>query len=152
MGITALFNRITNARKQGMFTIFKHWLQCLGIKKIKRRDDGYINWGLGVERPFFFSSKFAIQHSSVTITGSQFTHNTLWPVKYSIVKMNKLGTSIQYFGSVIYYGNCSDGELNHTFHIPNGIGYQLEVFNYFKYHTAGRVQIIHPLKESSTKS
>jgi hypothetical protein len=150
MGLHDLFNFITNIGKRRIITMIKRWLQRFSLKKIRRLYNGYIDWGLGVERPFLFSSKFPIKHSSVTITGSQVTHNASWPVKYSIVKINKLGTSIQYFDSVIYYGDYSEGELNHTFHIPNGTGYQLEVFNYFKYHSTGRIQIIHPLKESSS--
>lgn len=102
----------------------------------------YIKWGLGIDVPFFFSSKFAIKRNSITISGSQITHDDSWPIKYSIVKRSKLGTTIKYFDSVTFYGNHSEGEFNHTFTIPNDTGYQLEVFNYFKYHSAGKIRII----------
>ena len=117
-------------------------LQLWRLKKLVRKDQGYINWGLGIDAPFFFSTKFAIENKSITITGSQITHNHSWPIKYSIVKMSNLGTSIQYFDSVIFYGDHAEGEFVHTFSIPSDTGYQLEVFNYFKYHSTGKIRII----------
>lgn len=121
---------------------FKTWIPKRGKNKESQRSDKYITWGLGIENPFYLSSKFSVDQPSITINGHQITHNHSWPVKYSIVKTNKFGTSITYFDSVIFYGNYSDSEFNHTFQIPIGADYQLEVFNYYKYQSTGKIQII----------
>ena len=105
-------------------------------------EEEYINWGLGVEVPFFSSSKFSIENRSVAIVGSQITHNRSWPIKYSIVKISKLGASIQYYDSVIFYGDYFDGEFQHIFHPPNGTDYQLLIFNYYQYHSIGKFRMI----------
>jgi hypothetical protein len=102
----------------------------------------YLNWGLGIDGPFFFSKKFSIENNSITILGTQITHDQKWPVKYSIVKLSKFGTSIQYFDSVIFHGNQSDKEFKHTFIVPSGTDYQLEVFNYCRYITTGKFHVI----------
>jgi len=101
-----------------------------------------MNWGLGIEVPFFSSSKFSIENNSIAITGSQITHDHSWPIKYSIVKISKLGTSIKYFDSVIFYGDQFDREFQHIFHLPNGTDYQLLIFNYYQYHSIGRFRMI----------
>ncbi len=127
--------------------IFKNG-QPWRFKKSHSKENVYISWGLGIDRPFFFSSKFAIKNKSITITGSQITHDHSWPIKYSIVKKSKLGTSIKYCDSVIFYGNYSKGEFIHTFNIPSGTDYQLEVFNHFKYHSTGKIQITQDRNQS----
>ncbi|WP_127486466.1 hypothetical protein [Neobacillus mesonae] len=121
---------------------FKGWFGKSQVIKKTKKEDLYINWGLGIESPYYLSTKFSIDHQSITINGCQTTHNHSWPIKYSIVKTNKLGTSIQCFDSVLIFGNYSDNEFNHTFTIPNGTDYQLEVFNYYKYHSTGQVKMI----------
>lgn len=108
----------------------------------KKIEEGYINWGLGIEVPYFISSKFSIENNSITIIGSQITHDRSWPIKYSIVKISKLGTSINFFDSIIFWGDHSDGEFRHTFHIPNGTDYQLLIFNYYHYQSTGMLRII----------
>ncbi|NRD79211.1 hypothetical protein HPT25_17775 [Bacillus sp. BRMEA1] len=140
MGVNALFHFL-NTGNQRIFTRLKKWLQAWRIKKTKKLDNDQFCWKLGVDSPFYFSSEFAIEHSSITIIGSQITHNPSWPVKYSIVKKKIFGTSLQFFDSAVYYGDLSEGELYHTFHLPKGTGYQLMVFNYFKYHTSGEIKI-----------
>ncbi|MED3564356.1 hypothetical protein [Bacillus xiapuensis] len=98
-------------------------------------------WGLRTDSPFYFSSKFNIENKTITIRGSQTTHDHLSPIKYSIVKLSKFGLSIEYFDSVIFYGNHSEKELAYTFTVPNGTGYQLEIFNYCSFHSTGKIWI-----------
>lgn len=112
-----------------------------GLKKHKK-EDGELKWGLGIAVPFFFSSKFTVDHEIITIHGIQTTHDESSPVKYSIVKISKLGTSIEYFDSVTFYGDSGGEEFNYTFTVPNGTGYQLEIFNYFHYHATGNVRML----------
>lgn len=126
----------------GIYRLVKHCFQPWWLKRDLKKEEGYVSWGLGVDAPFFFSSKFPIGNQSITITGFQRTHDNLSPIKYSIVKMSKLGTSIKYFDSVIFYGDQSNREFEHSFNLPNGTGYQLEVFNYCKCHSSGTVRII----------
>lgn len=120
----------------------KDWFHRRKVNREAQRGDQYFNWGLGIESPFYLSTKFSTEQQSITINGFQTAHNHTWPVKYSIVKIGKLGTSITYFDSVIFYGTYSENEFRHTFNIPNGSDYQLEVFNFYKYHSTGKVQII----------
>ncbi|MFZ7943420.1 hypothetical protein [Neobacillus sp. 19] len=133
--------------KNGISTWFilkkiKEWYRDRWFNHINKNGDDYINWGLGIEVPFFSSSKFTIKNNTVTIIGSQITHDRSWPIKYSIVKMSKLGTSIKYFDSVTVYGDQSDTEFFHNFHLPNGSGYQLLIFNYYQYHSIGRLRML----------
>ncbi|MED1471026.1 hypothetical protein [Bacillus salipaludis] len=112
-----------------------------GFKKYKEEDGG-LKWGLGIAVPFFFSSKFAVHDETITIHGIQTTHDEYSPIKYSIVKITKLGTSIEYFDSVTFYGDSGEEGINYTFTVPNGTGYQLEIFNYFHYHATGNVKML----------
>ncbi|MFJ7727391.1 hypothetical protein ACIQXV_14640 [Neobacillus sp. NPDC097160] len=133
--------------KHGISTLFnlkkiKEWYRGRGVKHIDKNEEDYIDWGLGIEVPFFSSSKFTVENNAIAIIGSQITHDRSWPIKYSIVKISKLGTSIKYFESVIFYGDQFEGEFHHKFHLPNGSGYQLLVFNYFQYHSIGRLRLI----------
>lgn len=123
---------------QKITKFFKGWLQ----KEKINRGNTYISWGLGIESPFSFSKKFSINHQSITINGFQTTHKHSSPIRYSIVKISKLGTSVKYFDSVDIYGNYLDAPFKHSFQIPSGSDYQLEVFNYYKFHSTGKVQII----------
>lgn len=120
---------------------FKERLHFWNKNTGKQMGDKYINWELGIERPFYLSKKFSI-HQSITITGFQSAHGNSWPIKYSIVKISYLGTSIKYFDSVIFSGDYLENEFKHTFHVPNGSDYQLEIFNYYQYHTCGKLQIL----------
>lgn len=124
MGMLA-FLEATKRYAWKFFKKTKQRLQCFCSRRSRRGGDEFIYWGLGVEQPFFFSSKFPIKSQTITISGSQTTHNGKWPVKYSIIKMNNFGTSIEYFDSVVYYGDYPEGKLHHTFYIPNGQNYQL---------------------------
>ena len=118
--------------------------------KSKRGLNNEYDWGLGVEDPFFFSSEFDVANSSVTIAGTQVTHDHTWPIRYSIIKTSKLGTSVEYYDSIEFCGDQSYGEFQHTFNrIPSGTGYRLEVFNHFRYHSMGRVRIISEEKKAS---
>ncbi|MBI0576894.1 hypothetical protein IEC97_05945 [Neobacillus cucumis] len=112
-----------------------------GFKRYREEDGGF-KWGLGAAVPFFFSSKFAVHDETITIYGFQITHNEDSPIKYSIVKISKLGTSIEYFDSVTFYGDSGGEDFNYTFTVPNGTGYQLEIFNYFHYHATGSVRML----------
>jgi hypothetical protein len=112
------------------------------LSKTIKKENGIMSWGLGVDAPFFFSSKFTIENKSITIIGSQSTHDDCSPIKYSIVKISKLGTSIKYFDSVVFYGDYPKDGFKHTFHIPCGTDYQIEVFNYCRYHSIGKFRII----------
>ncbi|MFP5114151.1 hypothetical protein ACSU64_17460 [Bacillaceae bacterium C204] len=134
---------------QYFYRIYRTFIERVQYRSYKRRLKNTYRWGLGVEVPFFFSSKFVIENSSITITGTQQTYDNSWPIRYSIIKTSKLGISIKYFDSIDLYGDHTNGEFQHTFKsIPNGTGYQMEVFNYFKYHSTGRIRIISkPKKE-----
>ncbi|GHH96706.1 hypothetical protein AM1BK_02490 [Neobacillus kokaensis] len=120
----------------------KEWFHKSKANQITEKRMMDINWVLGIESPYYHSTKFTIEQQSVTINGYQTTYNHSWPVKYSIVKINKLGTSITYFDSVVFYGDYSEKEFKHTFHIPSGSDYQLEVFNYYKYQSTGKVKVV----------
>lgn len=86
MGMLA-FLEATKRYAWKFFKKTKQRLQCFCSRRSRRGGDEYIYWGLGVEQPFFFSSKFPIKSQTITISGSQTTHNGKWPVKYSIIKM-----------------------------------------------------------------
>lgn len=132
--LNAYFEKINNSIK-GLF-------QTRRLKKnVKKKNRN--SWGLGVDAPFFFSSKFTIKNKSITITGSQWTHDYCLPIMYSIIKMSKLGFKIKYFDSIVFYGDYSKEEFKHTFtSLPDGPGYQLEIFNYCRYHSCGKVRVI----------
>jgi hypothetical protein len=120
----------------------KKWLQSRSLKRKEKRESGYVSWGLGVDVPYFSSSKFTIENDSITIIGSQRMLIDSWPVRYSIVKMSRLGISTKHYDYVVFYGNHSEDGFKHTFNIPSGEGYQLEVYNYFKFQTSGEFRII----------
>lgn len=105
-------------------------------------EEEYIRWGLGIDVPFFLSDKFSVENNSVAIVGSQITHDPSWAIKYSIVKISRLGTMVNYFNSVIIHGDQIDEEFHHIFHLANGADYQLLISNDYHYHSAGRVRLI----------
>lgn len=122
---------------------FNRFFRLFRKKKLKKDSRyEYIHWSLSIDVPFFFSKKFSIENNSITILGTQITHDQEWPVRYSIVKLSKFGTSIQYFDSVIFHGNLPEEEFKHTFTVPSGTDYQLEVFNFCRYITTGKLQVI----------
>ncbi|MCM3764896.1 hypothetical protein [Neobacillus niacini] len=137
----------TGGIKDGITRFFnpkkiKDWYLNKRFHPARQLEEGYIHWGLGIEAPFFLSDKFSVENNSVAIVGSQSTHNHSWPIKYSIVKISKLGTMVKYLNSVIIYGDHVDEEFHHIFHLANGSDYQLLIFNNYHYHSIGRVRFI----------
>lgn len=89
------------------------------------------SWSLTLDSPYFHSSKFDITDCSIEITGTQNTVHPRVPVRYSLVKMDRLGRSYC-LGSAIKTGSFLDEDIfSITFsNIPIGSGYKIEVYSH----------------------
>ncbi|PLT33368.1 hypothetical protein [Bacillus sp. V5-8f] len=107
------------------------------LTNIRKKE--YLNWGLGIDVPVFYSSKFSVHNNCVTLVGYQEVMDKNDIVMYSIIKMKWWGQK------TIYSQIRNEGNINgftHTFsNLPDGHGYRIEIFSYYNF-SKGKVRII----------
>jgi hypothetical protein len=103
------------------------------IRKIgKNKRNEYIKWGLGVDSCCFYSSPFKVDKCGITIVGFQEVVDGKSAIQYSVIKKNWWGKRT-IFGQGFIHGDYKNPQCFHitVSNIPNGVDYQIEIFNRF---------------------
>jgi hypothetical protein len=102
-------------------------------KSFRKKTEGWVKWGLGVDCCCFYSKTFTAVSQSISINVLQEVALQKVPIRYSVVKkMNWWGKRKVYAQAVVY----GDYKVSKSFeiileNIPVGESYQIEVYNGF---------------------